>query len=480
MKAATIRVGFVPTHRFGMTPWCEQMRQQSLSALGAIAGLELVAPTPAADGQTVDAATGTIPHGSVQTLDQAQALADWFATQRLDGLIVCPLDFGDERSAAKVAERLGLPVLLYATNEPPAREDASLARVSDSYCGNLALAAALKRRGLRYRWAGLHLPGDSQLRREVEHFLAALAVGKALDNARIGQVGLRPPPFESVAYDELAMARKWGQNVIVRPFDDITRAAYERADDDEAVRATVSAIREGVAEVTVADDALLRSAKLELELASWYETNRLSGLAMQCWPQKSGVSLCALMGRLTGRGMLTACETDVLGALSMLVSQASTLHRTVPHLIDWTIRHRELPNRVLAWHCGNAPACLARDRRQTALRSRRDMTGQLGPQPNDAQAGLYQFELKPGPVTLCRLTEFDGAWRMLITRGTIVPTEELLAGTWAWVELADHDRLYRTLVEEGFIHHASMIHGDQSAALELACKFLDVEPIHVA
>ena len=68
--------------------------------------------------------------------------------------------------------------------------------------------------------------------------------------------------------------------------------------------------------------------------------------------------MCALYGRLTGQGMLTACETDILGALSMLVSYSASLGEMVPHFIDWTIQHRDDPNCFLAWHCGNAPMCL--------------------------------------------------------------------------------------------------------------------------
>jgi hypothetical protein len=47
------------------------------------------------------------------------------------------------------------------------------------------------------------------------------------------------------------------------------------------------------------------------------------------------------------------------------------------------------------------------------------------------------------------------------------------------VRVADHDRLYRTLVENGFIHHASMVHEDQAAVLELACKFMGIQPVIV-
>jgi len=94
-------------------------------------------------------------------------------------------------------------------------------------------------------------------------------------------------------------------------------------------------------------------------------------------------------------------------------------------------------------------------------------------------AGLFQFQIKPGPVTFCRLAEYDGKWRMLIASGEIMPSEEELAGTWAWVAVKDHAKLYRTLVEEGFIHHASMVHGDFTAPLLHACKFLNITPVRV-
>jgi L-fucose isomerase-like protein len=163
--------------------------------------------------------------------------------------------------------------------------------------------------------------------------------------------------------------------------------------------------------------------------------------------------------------------------VSMRANYDAALGSTVPHFVDWTIQHRENPNMLLAWHCGNAPACLANDAHRAALRSRNDMTGKLPVQTADPVAGLYQFQLKPGQVTFCRLAEYDNQWKMLIVRGEIIPSDEILAGTWSWVQVKDHAHLYRTLVEEGFIHHASMIHGDQTKALIEACKFLDVKTV---
>lgn len=478
----TVKIGFVPSFRFRFTPWCQKMRDDSLATFARVKGMEVVVPQPSPDGKTLDAEKGLTPHGTVSTLDEAEVVAEYFRRQHVDGVILCPLDFGDERSAVKVAELLGAPVLLYATKEPPAPDDSGLSRVSDSYCGNLSMASGLYRRKIAFRYAGLFFPDEPELLDEVQDFVRAVAVVKGLKNARLGHVGVRPPSFETVGYDETALIRKFGQNVIYSNISDITDTAQQYADDDPQVQALVAEIRGGVAAVTVAEDYLVNAAKLELALRDFWQKSRLSAMAVQCWPSVQrlmGISVCAVYGRLTGQEMLTACETDVLGALAMLVEQRVALGETLPHFIDWTIRHRENPNWLLAWHCGNAPTCLAADPQQTALRSRRDMKGELPVDSCDPMAGLNQFQVKPGVVTFCRLAEYDDQWKMLITTGTIVPTEETLAGTWGWVEVADHDKLYRTLVEEGFVHHASMIHGDYTKALLEVCKFMDIEPILV-
>jgi len=68
---------------------------------------------------------------------------------------------------------------------------------------------------------------------------------------------------------------------------------------------------------------------------------------------------------------------------------------------------------------------------------------------------------------------------MLITEGKIIKSDDNLHGTWAWVEVKNHNHLYRTLIEKGFIHHASLIHNNQKKALIIACKFLKIEPVIV-
>ena len=489
MAKLTVKIGFVPSYReftkasIPVPAWVLKMRRDALAAFRQVPGLQVIAPAACPEDHTrLDGSQGFTPDGVICNLNQAEAVADFFQREKVDALIIGTLNFGDERSAAKIAEKLRVPVLLYATKEPPVPAGPSMGRVSDSYCGTLSLASALYRRKLPFHYAGIFYAEEAEFLAELDKFVRAVAVVKALRGARIGQVGVRPPPFETVAYDETAMIRKFGQNVICAEVSDIVSRAKRYTDDDAAVLEKIGQMRTEVAEVTVADALLLKIAKMELAVAEFYTRQGLSALSMQCWYSMQdlwGMQTCALFGRLTGAGMLTACETDMLGSLSMMVSYNSALGESIPHFIDWTIQHRENENRLLTWHCGNSPVCLANDPRKTALRARGDMAGILDPDPADAQAGLYQFQLKPGKVTFCRLAEYDDQWKMLITTGEIIPSDEVLAGTWAWVEVKDHRKLYRTLVEEGFIHHASMIHGDQTASLLLACKFLDIQPVLV-
>ncbi len=479
-----IKAGFVPSirNRRGENPWCQKMRNDSLATFAKVDGLEIVVPERAPEGVQVPSSQGYTQDGLVSGLDDAEAIADYFIDQRVDALILCPLDFGDERSASKIAEKLGVPTLLYATKEPPVPEGASMARVSDSYCGNLSMASGLYRRKLAFHYAGIFFPEEEALLKEVETFKAAVAVVKGLSGARIGQVGVRPPTFETVGYDEAALIQKFGQNVIYSNLSDIVDIAKSYDDDDPKVVEAAKAFKESVAEVTVAEDYILKASKLEVALGDFFRENNLSAMAVQCWPSIQsllGISVCAVYGRLTGQDMLTACEVDVLGALSMLINYQAASGNVLPHFIDWTIQHRDDPNKLLAWHCGNAPTCLAKNPEETALRSRHDMKGELPVEEDNPMAGLYQFQIKPGTVTFCRLAEYDNEWKMLIATGEIVPSDEELAGTWSWVKVSDHAKLYRTLVEEGFIHHASMIHGDQTDALVQACKYLDIEPVVV-
>lgn len=189
-----------------------------------------------------------------------------------------------------------------------------------------------------------------------------------------------------------------------------------------------------------------------------------------------GISPCYAMGRLTDKGIMTSCEVDIYGALTMLLQYLASLGETVPHFIDWTIKHQEKENLFLAWHCGNGPPSLACRDCDISLKYHSILGPSLG---IDRSTGTGEFQLAPGAVTLSRLQEQDGKFKMLVAEGEIVTSQQKLRGSWSWVEVPDLDKLYATLIKEGFVHHASLIHGDCSHALVSACELLGIETVVV-
>jgi L-fucose isomerase-like protein len=220
-------------------------------------------------------------------------------------------------------------------------------------------------------------------------------------------------------------------------------------------------------------------AGLEFALSRFAEEKRLSAMGIQCWTAMQsiyGLSPCYTMGRLTDRGIMTSCEVDIYGALTMLVQYLASLGKTVPHFIDWTIQHQQKPNTFLAWHCGNGPPSLACNPGKVDVRYHSILGESLGPARSQ---GTGEFQLKPGTVTLCRLQEHDGEFKMLVTNGKAVKSDEKLRGSWSWIEVSDLDRLYATLVQEGFVHHASLIHGDYARTIGHVCDYLGIETVRV-
>ena len=220
-------------------------------------------------------------------------------------------------------------------------------------------------------------------------------------------------------------------------------------------------------------------AGLEYALEQFAAEKGLSAMGIQCWTAMQsvyGISPCYAMGRLTDRGIMTSCEVDIYGALTMLIQYLASLGETVPHFIDWTIQHQEKENVFLAWHCGNAPPSLACRGGNISLKYHSILGPSLG---IDRSMGTAEFQLAPGAVTLSRLQEHDGKFKMLVAEGKIVASQQKLRGSWSWVEVPDLDKLYATLVKEGFTHHASLIHGDCSRALVNACELLGIEAVVV-
>lgn len=464
-KFDKVRLGFVPLHREPFDEeWAKRLRSRAIDALSPLKELTLIYPDEK-----------LVKNGLVRNDSDASKTIELFKSQGIHGLVLGTMTFGDEIAGSSIAQALGVPTLVFGTKEPPISSEGF--RSSDSFCGTLSLTSGLYRRKIPFDFAGIVFPEEKPFLEKVRIFARACSSVRAFLGAKVGVFGPRPERFETCAYNEVAMINKFGQRAIPYDLTGIMLGLKKVSEDDAEVNKVAGQIKAYAKTEEVTRENLLKMARLEVLLKRIAEKDGLSTLGFRCWieiQELYGISVCHVLGRLTEQGLVSACESDVYGALTMLMQYWATLGESVPHFVDWTIRHTEEEDLVLMWHCGNAPPSLACTGCELAIKYHSILYRMVD---KDKSQGTCEFRLKPGPVTINRLVEYDGDFKMLIVNGEIVEEGPYTRGSYSWVRIKNFEEVYRKLVEEGFIHHASMVHGDISREIESACSFLRIKAV---
>ena len=465
-----IRIGFVPAQRDPFDEvWAEEMKKRVLKAMGPVCEknkIEIIHPDE-----------NLTKKGLIRNDEDAAKVIKLFKEKDVDGIMIGAMTFGDERSAVSVAESMpGVPVLLFSTKEGPFTEDGN--RRGDAFCGTLSIASGLYRRKIPFTFLGNVFPEEDIFSEKVEEFARVCYTVRGFRGAKIGLIGPRPEQFETCAINEFPMIEKFNQRLVPISLADVFYLANSLKENED-ISKIVNEIKANADWEEVGEETLNKSARLEIILKKFVKEKKLSAMGVECWSAMQevyGISPCLTMGRLTDQGIMTSCEVDIYGALTMLVQYLATLKQRVPHFIDFTIQHQSRENTFLAWHCGNAPFSLAAKGSKIHIRPHSILAGTLGERRS---GGTAEFQIKPGEITINRLVEYDGKFKMLIARGRIIPSKDKLRGSWGWVEVADLDKFYRTLIEEGFVHHGSIIHGNISNTIAQFCKFAGIQTVIV-
>ena len=197
-KQPALKLGFLPANRgFFDQTLAARMREEILNAAAKI-GVELICPTPQQTRM-----------GCVESLSESILCAELFAANRVDGILVSAVNFGDEQAVAQAIRRSGLsvPILLHACPEDGPLRIGGKRR--DSFCGLLSIADALRQIGATYSIAAdiLANPNSESFRRDLAEFAAVCRVVRGIRTARYGQAGARPDAFWTCRYDERALQR---------------------------------------------------------------------------------------------------------------------------------------------------------------------------------------------------------------------------------------------------------------------------------
>jgi len=431
-----------------------------------VGGVDVVTPSPA-----------LMHNGLVRDDAGAQAAIDLFAQRGVQGLLLGAMSYGDALAACTVAQALNVPALLFGTREglPPAEG----APRSDAYGGMLAIAAGLQRRGIAYEFGGTFYPEDDAFAEAVDAFARGCAAVHALQGAHVGLLGATPERDEDAQPNPGALLQRWRVRVAPMDLAAALAQAQELAADDHRVVATVRSIMKEANCAACSDTALASMARLELTLQALCKDQDLAALAVSTASDvqtRHGIAFGSALSRTASDGLLICGSADIFGALSMLVLRAAAHKDGEPACVQLGMRHPDERNVVLVRATDGAPLSLAADAGAVVLREQAELAAQVGV---EKAQGAYEFALKPGAVTLCRLAETGGQFKMWIAGGEVVSGEEGFRGVWGWVRLKDLERGYRTLAERGMPPRASLIYSDVADGLQSMCRFANIEAVRL-
>lgn len=445
-----LRVGFACLARLSFDgAYAQELFERSLRALAEL-DIEVVH----APGLTV-------------TEEDAEALAERFCVERVDVVLLEYGTFALGTLVPILADRLPAPFVLWGVPEP------SLAGPklrSNSLCGINMNAHTLMRLGRKYDYI-FCLPED--VAEHLAPVLRVLGCLARLRRTRVGMVGYRVPGFYTSTFDEMGLRRLLGVEVhhvtLAEVIDEARSVAPARRDEE------VRQIRASAGACDASDGELDQAGALAVGLRQIAERNRIAAYAVKCWPEFAahyGIMPCSTISRLTDLGLLTACEGDVYGVVTMLIEHA--LSGRTPMFCDF-IAMEEERNVGLAWHCGAAPTCLAA--KGSLIR--------LGKHPTVEGGGKkgvnVSFPIKgSGPVTMARLGVGPKGLRLFFAGGeAVAPMANLAGNCWAVRFDTPVRQLVDVILRQALEHHTALVHADVREDLRSLARWVDLETLDV-
>lgn len=454
MNIPKVKIGFAPTRRAAFS--AEHAAQQRRIILNAIKDF---------DFELVDIDDVT-EEGLIITQYDVVNVTKKFRDAEVDALFIPHCNFGSEGPTCQVCENLKVPVLLWGPRDDAPASDGM--RFRDSQCGMFAASKVLRRHNVPFTYLTNSAPDSDIFLKGFEKFLRVAAVVKAARNIRVLQIGPRPQEFLSVMVNESELIEKFNMQTFPIAVGELVLKINEIMDTQSVeylelcdyIRTNYTIRHDDV------EGSIKKFAALKLAIRHFAQLYRCNCAAIQCWPSLPLfvplMQPCFVNSLLSEEGFPVACETDICGAISALLIQAAT-GNTLPHfLADVTIRHPEDDNVELLWHCGPFPKAFAKDPEKHMIH-----TSWMG----GNKCGSCWFEMKNGPITVCRFDGDHGNYSLLISEGEGVDGP-MNKGSYVWYKVKDWPKLERRLVEGPYIHHVAGTYGQFGDVLLEACKYI--------
>lgn len=396
-------------------------------------------------------------YGAVESYEDAKKCAALFKANRdkIDGILVTLPNFGDERAVAgsiRLAE-LNVPVLVHAYPDELGKMDIDHRR--DSFCGKMSLCNNLTQYGIPFTLTRLHTidPRAESFRADLQKFGATCRVVRGLKHVRYGAIGARPANFNTVRFSEKLLEEA---GLSIEPIDlyEVFGRVGRMKDEDSDVQNKLAEVKNYLKTGATAEQALLKMAKFGLVIDQLCEERELAGTAIQCWTAMEeffGVVPCTIMSMLSNGLKPSACETDITGLVGMHAMNLASGRPSA--LLDWNNNYGNDPNQAVVFHCSNLPQDFYGG--EGVMDYQAIIAGTVG---KENTQGTVVGQIKPGPVTYCRVSTDDsfGAIRVYLGEGEITDQALDTFGGYGVIKIPNFQDLLHYICANGYEHHVAL------------------------
>ena len=400
-------------------------------------------------------------NGAVQSIADAELYAQHFKAHRdeIDGLVICLPNFGDEIAIAELVNRakLNVPILLQASNDEVDKVDVHSRR--DAFCGKISVTNNFWQYGVPFTETTTHTSDTwgEEFGRDLERFSRVCRTVRGLKGARLGAIGARTGAFQTMRYSE-KLLQAAGVTVVTVDLSEMMGAAGAIKSDDPALTAVLEKVKGyGRIPAHIKPAQIEKQARWTLAVNRWIEENGCDASAIQCWrslQDNFGCATCVTMSMMGEELMPSACEVDIMGALSMYALALAS--GAPPAILDWNNNYAYEADLCVCTHCGNYPKSFIGD---TPEIGELDVLGEvIG---RDKCFGAVKGKVKAGPMTYFRLSTDDraGTVKCYLGQGEFTDAPFAMDGGIAVSRVPRLCDLMRFVTQNGFEHHVAMVRG---------------------
>ncbi len=385
-----------------------------------------------------------------------------FTASDLDGVVVlfggwmeCPVAM----SLLREIEHLPLCVWGFPMFESEGKQTST-----GSYVSYAMFKGVLDRIGWKYTGLLGEIEKDQTVFERLGAFCAAAEARQKLKRCKIGLVGYTSMGIYTGTFDHVLMRTRIGPEI--EHLDSYTVIQRAEHSTSEARKEAVSHMNTtAIIKPDVAPEMIAKTAGVYCGLRDCIRERELDGINVKCqyeFSKEYRCVPCVPLSLLADEGTVASCEGDVLCTVSMMI-----LHYLSGDIVSYGDAMHHEGNTVKLSSCGFIPFSLGAGDRK--IGNFLPHPGFTGIQPS--------FVMRPGQVTVLRLVEGIGSYKLLYFTGEGLETE-LRQGYMPALDIRlDGD--INQLIRHYSGQHYAICYGDLSARIEALAAIMGIETLRI-